>query len=666
MGGIKNPNLIRVCKICGRKYHPNSSRQQCCNLPTDKTCPICGKVYQVLCKPKLTQQTCSKKCSDELIIRNRIASAAKLIKVCKACGKPFTPKSARDVYCQEKHYRNCDVCGKEYEYDPRCRNLVKTCSTECRYVLASNSRDIEASMKSLRKSLIEKYGVENASQIPGVMDKVKRTNLKKYGVEWFTQTPEYLEKTKETALRKYGAEHHMSSPEFIQKRIDKLKSDQGVENVFQLEEIKEKSKQTIKDRYGYEYISQVPEIQEKVKNTNFKRYGVKHAMLLEEFKEKARETSRKLYGRDYKKQMCIQDIDNWYAFIRDPRTYISGHYAGYPRSEELAKDLGVDVSTVDEYLKRPNAQDCISKARSLMENELVDFIRSLDSDIKIIHNDKTQIRPHELDLYMPDYKFAIECNPTCTHNSSFCDPWGGTPKNRKYHQQKTEECDEKGIFLFHIFGYEWEYNKDIILSMITNILGKNPIKIYARNCDIREVSYKDARKFLNENHRQGNTNSQIRLGLYEDDRLVSIMTFGKFRSTLGTGNEDLSDCWELSRFCSLKYTTVIGGAEKLFKYFVNKFKSTRIRSFSDRSHTRGTIYTTLGFHEIRRSEPNYVWVDIKTDKGYHRANAQKKNLHRFLKDPSIDLSKTEVKIMNEHKFAQVFDSGTITWEWNKA
>ena len=92
------PDVIRICKICGDEYHPNSSRQMTCNKPKDRICPICGKTYQIICKPKTSGVACSPECIEQVIIRKRTASAVKLIKVCKACGKSFTPKNVRDVY----------------------------------------------------------------------------------------------------------------------------------------------------------------------------------------------------------------------------------------------------------------------------------------------------------------------------------------------------------------------------------------------------------------------------------------------------------------------------------------------------------------------------------------------------------------------------------------
>ena len=61
----------------------------------------------------------------------------------------------------------------------------------------------------------------------------------------------------------------------------------------------------------------------------------------------------------------------------------------------------------------------------------------------------------------------------------------------------------------------------------------------------------------------------------------------------------------------------------------------------------------------------YVWVDELTDIAYNRVNAQKHNLKKFLNDDNIDLTKTEAQIMEEHGFVRVYDSGVITWQWNK-
>ena len=198
--------------------------------------------------------------------------------------------------------------------------------------------------------------------------------------------------------------------------------------------------------------------------------------------------------------------------------------------------------------------------------------------------------------------------------------------------------------------------------MIRNLLNCNTSKLFARKLTIMEVNSKDASIFLEENHRQGKAGSRIRLGLYNNNELVSLMTFGKMRHTVGRQNEAE---WELTRFCNKLSTSVVGGASKLFRYFISTYHPQSILSFSDRAHTKGKLYHILGFHNIRTGDPSYVWVNTDDDKAYHRINAQKRNIQTFLHDYDIDLSKSEKQIMEEHNFCQVYDSGTITWKWTK-
>ena len=49
----------------------------------------------------------------------------------------------------------------------------------------------------------------------------------------------------------------------------------------------------------------------------------------------------------------------------------------------------------------------------------------------------------ELDIYIPSKSLAIEFNGTYWHNSNI--------KKRNYHQDKTLECDSKGIRLMRLY-----------------------------------------------------------------------------------------------------------------------------------------------------------------------------------------------------------------------
>ena len=566
-------------------------------------------------------------------------------RICIICGSEFTPKSNTQKTCKKLIEATCVICGKKIQY--HCGDYVKsTCSRGC--------------AKEYQKQLcLEKYGVDNVAKLQSAKDKAKITCKERYGTEYYTQTDEYRKRVKATSLQKYGTEHPLQAEEVIAKRMDTVREKYNVDNVFQSEEIKQRSQDTLLEKYGVANISQSEEIQDIIRQHNVEKYGVAHPMMLPEYKDKAIQTNIVKYGRKAYTQQHIKDIQAWYSFIENPKEFINTHYDSLPRAAELAEDLGVDLSTVDMYLNISNSKDCVIRAKSLMEQEVYEWIKQ-HTDTTVVQNEKQIIAPYELDLYLPELKLAIECNPTVTHNSSFVDPWGGAAKSHNYHKMKTDLCEKQGIFLFHIFGYEWTHKKPVIKSMLCNLLQANKHIIYARKCEIYPNAY-EVRTFLDRNHRQGYANSSISISLVYQGKQVSMMTFGRMRHTIG--QTDDNDAYELVRFCNEKNTTVVGGASKLFKYFIDTYKPSHIISFSDRAHTRGNLYQTLGFTETRRSDANYVWVDVASDRAYHRINAQKMNLKKFLKDDSIDLSLSEKQIMEDHKFAQVFDSGTITWEW---
>lgn len=542
-------------------------------------------------------------------------------KICPFCNQPFDTDDKTQKFCKRIHYKTCAVCGKKFEVPHNrlgAKDLRTTCSRGCSIQLRKQtnlsryggpapacSKDVQEKMAHTN---MERRGVTAPAQSQSVLDKMQKTNEERFGVSWYSQTSDWKIRVESTSEK----------------------------------------------RYGESWPTRSSEVKEKTISTNLNKFGVRNVVHSEEIKKHL--ISCRMLDPD--------KLDVFLKFKQDPRAVIESiGFDHKPTIHELVKHIGVNESTIGVYLSMYSCQDIVNYHISIMEQNVSTFIQSIcNTDIK--NNVHNMITPYELDIYIPEHMFAIECNPTATHNSSIPDPWGCEPKSPSYHKMKTDMCEEKGIFLFHIFGYEWTHKREIIESMIKNILGKCDQKIYARKCVVKEVDSNTATKFLNGNHRQGAAGASVRLGLYYQGELVSLMTFGKVRNTIGTSkNEDLSDCWELVRFCSKLNTSVVGGASKLFQYFVREYTPARIRSFSDRAHTRGTLYQKLGFTELRRSDPGYVWVDLYTDRAYNRYNTQKQNIRKFLHDDTLDLSKSEKQIMEEHDFVQVFDCGTITWEY---
>lgn len=712
----------KICPICGTEFQPKSARQKYCNNPVIRKCVICGKSYTSICNPTYSS-CCSKECTTQYAHQQSASSYAKTTKVCILCGKEFIPKNNTQVICSDQHYRSCAICGKQFPIKWRSgRNvneIAKTCSPECRTKLAfanGNPFNDPTSREKAKQTMLERYGVDHPMHSEEIKSKVDKTSIERYGAKRFTQTSEYIEKATATNQQRYGADWARQNPEIQKKSEDTLLTHYGVTNPMQSEELKAKVSETYKERTGYDTPMHNPEVIEKIKQSNLEKYGVEHVLQSPEIKAKAIESNLQRWGGlglgsevirdkiqttneqkygvknpantpevqakisatmlsrygvshyneswDYRAAHMTDPtkVADWKAFLDDPDLYVAEHFDHKPNYLELANALGVNDATIQVHLSRMGKSDLVQYTLSYLENELVDILKDINSDMQILRHNRDLIKPYEIDIYLPEYKIGIEVNPTGTHNSSV-GSHNHSPKAPSYHRMKTNMCEQQGIFLFHIFGYEWTHKKEIIISMLRNLIGCNSQVIYARKCEVRQLASTEAFEFLQANHRQGGVHSKYRYGLYYNGDLVSVMTFGKMRNTLGLGSEDLSDCWELVRYCNKLNTTVVGGASRLFKHFVADHQPVRVRSFSDRAHTKGGLYRTLGFTEVARNPESYVWVNLTDNKAYNRVSTQKQHLRTFFHDDTIDLSKTEREIMESHGYVQVFDSGTITWEW---
>ena len=162
---------------------------------------------------------------------------------------------------------------------------------------------------------------------------------------------------------------------------------------------------------------------------------------------------------------------------------------------------------------------------------------------------------------------------------------------------KTEKCLERGIRLVHIFEDEWKEKREIVKDRIRSILGIDQTGIFARKCIVKDIDSKTANVFLNANHLQGCCNSSIRYGLFHNDELVAVMTFGKPRFNK---NYD----WELVRYASRIGCHIVGGASKLLARF-RKEHSGSIVSYDDRRYSDDNLYERMGFMQVGGSTTNY-------------------------------------------------------------
>ena len=454
--------------------------------------------------------------------------------------------------------------------------------------------------KHMQDTMTEKYGVSNPMEIDKFKDKIKQTKLEKYGDENYNN----IEQIKQTKLERYENENYNNNKQTHQTNLDKY----GKITPLQTSEVREKVKQTSLDKYGVDNPFKSPKIHQLAQNKIQEKYGTKSVLEVPEIKEKIKNTNIKRYGtanvfkNENIKQKQFNTIKEKYGV-------------------EYACQLEQCANSSPKTHSKPN-----------------------ERFKKLLNPDKVEVPLEKFRYDMLKGNILIEINPTYTHNSHKV-PYG-QPKSNEYHLEKTLVAIKHNYKCVHIFDWDnWEKIKYILQDKET---------LYARNLKIKEVSMEDTAEFLNNYHLQNNCKGQlVRLGLYKNDMLIELMTFGKPRY-----NKNYE--WELVRLCTHKDYKVVGGAEKLFKHFIDKYKPTNIISYCDFSKFNGKVYNRLGFIRIGKITPSKHWskgIQHITD------NLLRQRGYDQLFNTSYGKGTSNEQLMLENGWLPIYDCGQLTFSW---
>jgi G:T-mismatch repair DNA endonuclease (very short patch repair protein) len=298
------------------------------------------------------------------------------------------------------------------------------------------------------------------------------------------------------------------------------------------------------------------------------------------------------------------------------------------------------------HLEGKGCSSCIHNKDTKPERALRDFL--IENNIEFLPNDRIALEGKEIDIFIPSLNLGIEINGLYWH----CE----LHKENDAHLKKLLLAESRGIKLIQIWDSEIE--NPVIFSKIKHILKKNSEqRIFARECNIKDVDSKIANEFLEKNHIQGKDNSKTRYGLFFKDELVALMTFATPRF-----NENYE--WELIRYATSQ--NIVGGASRLLTHFERTIKPKSLISYADRrfTHTENNVYSKIGFKCNGTSKPNYFYINTNNKDIIKRYNAQKHKLSKFLEN--YDRSLTEVENMNNNGYYRVFDCGNLvfTKEYN--
>lgn len=474
------------------------------------------------------------------------------------------------------------------------------------------------------------------------------------------------EKIKEAFLKKYGVSHPSQLPS-VKEKIKKKREDGAYDHMI------ENMKKTLKEKYGDENYNN----REKMIQTNLERYGSKVSPItIEKTTERSRNGEIGFKSEKYKEFLNSNNINNISQLkeikekkkINIKNRYVNHLFFGdrlknmvsplFSEKDYIGNDYNIQYTfkcnkcnnIFNDTLYSGNIPRCLicyphNRFKSKIELEISEYLKSVNVDF--IQHDRKILDGNEIDIVIPDKNIGIECNGIIWHSEIF------GKKNKYYHLNKSEMANKNGINIIHIWDWEWLNKQNIVKSIIFNRLGLS-LKIFARKCIIKEINNDVKSLFLNENHIQGNDKSSIRLGLFFNDNLVSVMTFTKSRF-------DKKYNWEMSRFCTKLNTSITGGANKLFKYFINRHNPKSIVSYCDKRFFNGNVYLKIGMSFDRLTNPNYYYFNKNKCIPMNRLRFQKHKLKNILNQYNNEL--TEWENMQINDYDRIWDCGNIKYVW---
>lgn len=378
----------------------------------------------------------------------------------------------------------------------------------------------------------------------------------------------------------------------------------------------EKRKTTLKKRYGKTSFFGDPEVIAKSRATLIARYGVEHAGTINRF-----DIDSDVLTREYQVEGLTCD--------------------------EIARRHGVTRNCIERKMRLHGVEFRKNSVQSKQERTLHALLT--ENGVSFDVNTRRVITPKELDIYVPSARLAIEIHGEYWHSEM-------RSIDKMLHRQKYESCSAVGIHLFQFFASELTSKRTIVESMVLTKLGFSE-KVGARALAIRELNFNEYETFMIKNHIQGSVRAPVRIGLVDgSNEIVAAMSFGKSRF-------DKNVEWELLRSAARTGVRVIGGAERIYKRFLEMCMPDSVVSYCDRRFFSGAVYSKLGFEHVRDTAPSYYYVhDTDKNRLHTRFAFQKHKMSNFLEkfDPSL----TEVENAHANGYYRIWDAGHGVFHWN--
>lgn len=256
----------------------------------------------------------------------------------------------------------------------------------------------------------------------------------------------------------------------------------------------------------------------------------------------------------------------------------------------------IQKKTLQAFERGSLCEVCHPNNHSKWELEVYNFVQSLTENVKL--GDRTVIKPKEIDIYVENKSFGIECHGLYFHS--------GDDVKKNAHSLKAKLTHDVGVNLLQIFWDEWRDKRKIVESMIKYRVGKSSNKIGARKCSIVEMDTKQQKEFFDSSHISGWVAAKKCWGLICDGKIVSALSIRSPRQKKWSGY------LEIARYAQSLDTSVAGALSKLINEAERYIKLNGYRglmTYVDRRIGDGSGYEKSGFKLSSKTVEDYWYTD---------------------------------------------------------
>lgn len=316
--------------------------------------------------------------------------------------------------------------------------------------------------------------------------------------------------------------------------------------------------------------------------------------------------------------------------------------------------VAITCQTHGDFLQQPNGhlqgRGCARCAShiSRAEIELFEFVKSIAP--QSYQSDRKLIGPYELDIVIPEHKLAIEYCGLFFHSSAM-------KIDRNYHLRKHELCEQIGFRLITIFEDEWVEKTEMVKATLRHFIGVSDRGIGARQAVLKEIDWKTAKPFLEQQHLLGGGSPTAKnVGAFDPaGTLIAVMTFGKPSDERGR-----FDAVEMKRFATDKRNHP-GLGSRMFAWALSRYGFDRVVAFVDRRWFTGSFKTISGFRVDGVTPPTFFWVN--TDGRRKRRFITKADLLEI--DDFYGSSLTKPEMMAQLGYHRIWDCGKVRLLWER-